>query len=299
MIHYLLQSSADHPGLAEGVPPEGLLSAAERERFESLGTAKRRRDWLLGRWTAKRLLQTTLRQQGCDLPLDALEIRAAPDGAPEVVLAHAADGAPEVFVGQRATQHSALSTQHSALSTQYSLSISHSRGRALCALSVGGGLAVGCDIELVELRSPGFARDYFTEDERALLAGAPAEQRDTLVTTIWSAKEAALKALRLGLTVDTRAVTCLPELVPLAAGGAGGSQGGSAHQPCGEGVWHPIAITTDPALLDRPDPCLRGWWRVAGDFALTLASITSSQEGPGVRAAAPNRAGGLEGCALQ
>ena len=65
---------------------------------------------------------------------------------------------------------------------------------------------VGADIEHVEPRDPAFVRDFFTTGEAERVWRCPAKQRDTLVTVLWSAKEAVLKVLRLGLTVDTRRV---------------------------------------------------------------------------------------------
>ena len=86
MIHWLIQSSADHPDLARGIAPAGLLSGAEQTRLAALKTEKRRRDWLLGRWTAKRLIQTYVeRQTGLRPPLDAVVIEAEPSGAPRVI----------------------------------------------------------------------------------------------------------------------------------------------------------------------------------------------------------------------
>ena len=84
--------------------------------------------------------------------------------------------------------------------------------RAFCALTFGEGRPLGCDLEVIEPRSPGFVADYFTADERALMAAAPDEQHPTLANAIWSGKEAALKAIRRGLAEDTRLVTCLPEM---------------------------------------------------------------------------------------
>jgi 4'-phosphopantetheinyl transferase len=69
------------------------------------------------------------------------------------------------------------------------------------------------------------------------------------MTAIWSAKESALKALRLGLNVDTRRVEC--------------------HiAPSGSGAWAAITLSCDPILEAPP---LRGWWRVSEGYVLTLA----------------------------
>src|SRR5437588_38407 len=65
------------------VPDElDWLAPDERDRIEAFRFAPRRGDFLLGRWTAKRLLATVLPGAG----LAAIAIRAAADGAPEAVL---------------------------------------------------------------------------------------------------------------------------------------------------------------------------------------------------------------------
>lgn len=222
MITWLTQTERDLPALA----PSAWLSLPERERLAALRVEKRRREWLLGRWTARRLIQRHLAESGlaCD-PRD-LEIVAAPSGAPTI-------GACQPAV------QAALDGWH--------LTISHSQGRALCALARTP--AIGADIEQVAPRHPAFAGDYFTPIERAAVAAAPPERRELLITAIWSAKEAALKALRLGLSVDTRRVECR---VAPASGGA----------------WATVALSCDPILEAPP---LRGWWRVSEGYVLTLA----------------------------
>ncbi len=222
MITWLTQTERDLPALA----PSAWLSLPERERLAALRVEKRRREWLLGRWTARRLIQRHLAESGlaCD-PRD-LEIVAAPSGAPTI-------GACQPAV------QAALDGWH--------LTISHSQGRALCALARTP--AIGADIEQVAPRHSAFAGDYFTPIERAAVAAAPPERRELLITAIWSAKEAALKALRLGLSVDTRRVECR---VAPASGGA----------------WATVALSCDPILEAPP---LRGWWRVSEGYVLTLA----------------------------
>ncbi len=86
------------------------------------------------------------------------------------------------------------------------LTISHSGHLALCALASGPGLRVGADLEKIEPRTETFILDYFTPAECQLVEAASAESRAVLVTLIWSAKEAMLKALGVGLRWDTRMV---------------------------------------------------------------------------------------------
>ena len=161
MIRVLLQR--------EPPPSLDVLSAGERARAAGMRVQKRRDEFVLGRWAAKRLIGSALRRAADD----SIDLRAS------------ASGAPEAFVdGDRIA---------------WSISISHREGLALAALD-DTGAALGADLELIEPRSAAFVRDYFTEEERR-------HARDALMTNvIWSAKESALKALRTGLRADTRSV---------------------------------------------------------------------------------------------
>ena len=159
---------------------DGWLKPDERVRLATLQVPARRADWRLGRWTAKHAVAAFL-----GAGFEAVEIRAAPDGAPEALLG----GEP----------------------APVSLSFSHRAGRAACAVAPAG-TALGCDLELVEPRSAAFVRDYLTPAEQALVEAAPEMDHPFLVNLIWSAKESALKALRTGLRLDTRSVEVrLPE----------------------------------------------------------------------------------------
>ncbi len=230
MIYWLLQSAIHNPDLAAGRPPAGLLSGTEARLFDTLKTDKRRRDWILGRWTAKQLLQRMMvADRGCAWPFDAFTIYNRDNGAPAVF--------------------SPL-----AKTLDLTLSISHAGTMAFCATVPRANWPLGADLERVEARDDAFVADFFTAPEISLIASAPAAQRDTLITAIWSAKEAALKALQLGLTVDTRAVSC--------------DLGPSLPAP---GQWLPLTYALDPERLGRRPP-LAGWWALAPGFALTLAA---------------------------
>ena len=148
------------------------LSAAERTTLAALTVPARRRDWRLGRWTARRAAAAVL-------------------GSAEMEVRAAADGAPEVLVGGRPAP--------------ISVSISHRAGLGAC-LVAGAGQLAGCDLELVEPHSPALARDFFTPAELDLVDRAGPDGRDLAVVLVWSAKESALKALRQGLRLDTREV---------------------------------------------------------------------------------------------
>lgn len=171
--YWLEQTEADVPISSD------WLSAAEISRFASLHFEKRQRDWRLGRWTAKHAVASCLNiPNDVDL-LSEIEIRAAPSGAPHVF-----------FFNQPAG---------------VSISLSHRAGCALCV--VGSSRAsLGCDLELVEPRDESFLSEFFTANEQNLLAQASADEQAMLATLLWSAKESALKALHVGLRLET---TCL------------------------------------------------------------------------------------------
>jgi 4'-phosphopantetheinyl transferase len=166
---------------------DGWLSRPELEVQAGLRFPKRRAEWRLGRWIAKRAVATAL---GKDLPAAGVEIRADHDGA------------PQAWAGDRPMP--------------VSISISHREGRGLCAVVLDPAVAVGCDLELIEPRSDAFVADYFTDAERAFVRASGPNGRALAANLLWSAKESALKALREGLRIDTRSVEVhFPRLVGL------------------------------------------------------------------------------------
>jgi 4'-phosphopantetheinyl transferase len=174
---WLEQAAADVP------EADDWLGANERARLNGLRIPKRRAEWRLGRWTAKRAVAGCLGMPSLVPMLARIEIRAAPDGAPEVFLAE----------------------RPAALT----ISLSHREGIGVCAVAPAGA-ALGCDLEVIERRSDGFLSDFFTAEEQALADRAAPLDRPQLVTLLWSAKESALKALREGLRLDTRSVVVGP-----------------------------------------------------------------------------------------
>jgi 4'-phosphopantetheinyl transferase len=231
MIHWLIESAQD---LTE--KPEWFLSKPEQQKLKTFYMDKRREEWLLGRWTAKRLVQAVmLERDNHILALDAIEI------------ANDAEGAP----------YAALQVERLTLN----LSLSHSHEHALCALAP---FAVGADLEWIEPRAENFIGDYFTANEIARVHASPPAQRAIVTNALWSAKEAALKALRKGLSVDTRAVEItLPafELAP------------EHWTPFeinlrrSESLWSP-----NEAQPQDTAPALRGWWQILENFVLTIAA---------------------------
>jgi 4'-phosphopantetheinyl transferase len=106
---------------------------------------------------------------------------------------------------------------------------------------------LGCDLEVIEPRSDAFVSDYFTADERALVARAAWADQPRVVTLLWSAKESALKALGVGLRLDTRCVQVSP---------ADGQD---------TGFWYPMQVRHDGQIF-------RGWWQSTGSLLRTLVA---------------------------
>ncbi len=158
--------------LAEVPSGEAWLGPRERATLARLRIAKRRADWRLGRHTAKSAVGALL---GVDL--GRIEIVPAPGGAPAAYL----DG----------------------VRADVELSLSHRAGRGL-AVTASRGAALGCDLELIEVRSDAFVEEWLAPAERELVRRAPATERAWLTNLLWSAKEAAAKARGEGLRLDVR-----------------------------------------------------------------------------------------------
>ena len=154
------------------------LSAAERSSAGALRYAKRRTDFLLGRWTLKLAVAKVLGWPDDPDVLARIESRPAPTGAPRLYV----DGQP----------------------AGHGVSLSDRAGCAVCLVAARA-VPVGCDVELVEPRSDAFVSDYLTPAEQRL-AGPPGPLRDMAANLIWSAKESALKVMGTGLRLDTRSV---------------------------------------------------------------------------------------------
>jgi 4'-phosphopantetheinyl transferase len=234
-IYWLEQTAKD---LATDID---WLSASEAADLERLRFAKRRADWLLGRWTAKLAVAFYL-----NLPVDIqslanVEIRAATSGAPEVYL--------------------------SSRPAPVSISLSHCAGTALCAVAAAD-TNLGCDLELAEARSSAFVTDYFTAEEQSVIARAPTAEQPLLITVLWSAKESALKAMHTGLRLDTRSVR-----VSLSNPADGTNKSDKQSQDIREpdpviarDEWIPLQVRSTAGQV------LYGWWQHDGPIVRTVVA---------------------------
>jgi 4'-phosphopantetheinyl transferase len=172
-------------------PGDEWLEPAEHAILRRLRVPKRRRDFRLGRFAARRALALCDECPGASLRR-RFEVRPAPGGAPQAFC----DGA----------------------SLAVALSISHSDGWAAAAVEPGPG-SLGCDLERIERRSSAFVEDYLTPSEQAFVASAPESERPLRATLVWSAKEAVMKALGEGLRLAPASVEVAPAVHPVSGTG--------------------------------------------------------------------------------
>jgi 4'-phosphopantetheinyl transferase len=92
--------------------------------------------------------------------------------------------------------------------TQSSLTFNLSKSADLVILAIMANHSIGVDIERIRhVRGiDAIARYYFTERERLLLEAAPPDERDRMFHTWWVRKEAYVKAVGGGLSIDLTSV---------------------------------------------------------------------------------------------
>jgi len=224
-VYWLEQTAAD-------VPAENdWFSANEAGRLSAMRFTKRRADWLLGRWTAKRALSVYLGVPANPHVFKKMEIRSAPSGAPEAFFEN--------------------------LPAPATISLSHRDGIATCTVAIPG-VEMGCDLEIVEPRSDAFVADYFTVEEQALVRRASSGDRDRLLAVLWSGKESALKALHEGLRLDLRTVMVTPSNAESSSSSWSPVEVGYSDHRIFRGWWqHADHIVRTVVAAPPPDPPIR------------------------------------------
>lgn len=213
----------------EATMPAGLdwLSPRERARVERLRFPKRRTEHLLRRWVGKTAVARSIGWTIDRGTVSRIELLNHPGGAPYV----------EVD-GRRA---------------DLEVSLSDRAGTAVALVGPAGSDsgALGIDLEIVESRSEGFVVDFLTEAERTWVHARRVRDGEDgwqeAANLTWSAKEAALKVLRVGLRADTRTVEVTVDESRRADG------------------WAAMVLTSAAVGV------LPGWWRRDGVFLLTVA----------------------------
>ncbi|MGN0025000.1 MAG: 4'-phosphopantetheinyl transferase family protein [Candidatus Avelusimicrobium sp.] len=155
-----------------GLPPaDGILSERERAFYETLRFPKRRTEWLGGRFALKQL---------------AAEVFGKTDLRQVEVLPHES-GKPVLWVGGDPCH--------------LAFSITHSSGYAAAAVSTTNKF-LGIDLEKTEHRIEAWAKDFFHPSE--LTDGS-----DAFLTALWTQKEALVKLLGTGLSLNSYEVRCV------------------------------------------------------------------------------------------
>lgn len=159
---------------------EGLLSIEERARAAQFCLAEDRRDFVAAHaLTRAQLSQLTAR------PPPSFRFRTGPFGKPAPILE---PGDPAI-----------------------SFNLSHTRGCVVVALGID--VAIGVDVEWIERPAPQDVADrYFAQEELAALNLAPERCWDNTFYTLWTLKEAYMKATGMGmqLSLDSFAVALDP-----------------------------------------------------------------------------------------
>ena len=137
-----------------------MLSASERAFLSSVRLAKRRREYIAGRFAARTLA--------------AGMMGVRPE---EVALVVRDDGSPAIE------------------GARFNISIAHTRSVACAAIAAG--IPVGIDVEEIKKRDPDLFRFVLHEAEYDLLETLPVDRDRTLILC-WTLKEAVLKGMRTG-----------------------------------------------------------------------------------------------------
>jgi 4'-phosphopantetheinyl transferase len=223
-LRWLARGEAELPAELDWLTPREAAKAA------GLRTTKRRTEYLLRRWVGKQAVAAAL-------PALALDGSAGKVSLSRIEMANRASGAPYVLVD--------------GAPVGLEVSLTDRAGWAVCAVGPDT-TRVGCDLELVEPRTPGFVRDFLTVAEQQYVERADAAGRhDEAANLLWSAKESALKVLRTGLRRDPRSVE-VEVTDPLPEATADG--------------WGALQVAPSGAAV------LPGWWRRDGRFLLTVVT---------------------------
>ena len=151
-------------------PADEILSQQEAAFFQTLRFPKRRVEWLGGRFALKELVRAC-----SGVSYREIEVLPHPSGKP--VLRVKGEESPLAF------------------------SITHSHGWAVAAVSADERF-VGIDLEKIEHRLNTWAKDFFHPSE---LTGTG----DAFLTALWTQKEAVVKVLGTGLSLNSYDVRCI------------------------------------------------------------------------------------------
>lgn len=150
--------------ISDIILPDEILSNKELEKYSSFKIPKRKKEWLAGRFAAKTVIN---------------KIFDSSFSLKEIPITYDENGRPLCLLNGK----------------EYLLSITHSGDWAAAIVNDENTGFLGIDIEKIEVRSKFWNEDYFHKDEAK--DGNPEH-----LTKLWTIKEAILKALAVGLTVN-------------------------------------------------------------------------------------------------
>ena len=152
-------------------PDEAILSPREQAFYKTLRFPKRRSEWLGGRCALKRLVSA----ETAGHVLTEIEILAQSSGKPQLLV----NNKP----------------------VPWAFSLTHSHGFAVAALSTKARF-LGIDLEKIEHRMEAWKTDFFHPSELT-------QEGDEFLTALWTQKEALVKLLGTGLTLNSFDVRCV------------------------------------------------------------------------------------------
>jgi len=153
-----------------------VLSAAEQDYFQRFKYMKRKKEWLGGRIAAKAAILPLASHHAADQNLRSITILPNKHGRPIV---------------------EELPASLSALGNEPTISLSHSDGFAVALARAKSTSRAGCGIDLQEIspKLAGLTSHFATDAELQLLAQQAGCDEDTVLTMLWTVKEALKKAL--------------------------------------------------------------------------------------------------------
>jgi phosphopantetheinyl transferase len=159
------------------------FSLEEQTEYSRFRVIKRQFEWISSRIISKKMIHQILKREKINFP----DIRIQKEET----------GQPYIYI-----------TGQGRLEGKFSLS--HSNGYVFCGYSPEKNLKFGLDLEKIEARSLEFVQDYFSSQEIERYQVLDVKDKDEYTTMVWSGKEAVLKTLGLGLSIDTRKVEIIP-----------------------------------------------------------------------------------------
>ncbi len=186
-------------------PADCVLSPREAAFYQTLKLPKRKHEWLGGRFALKKLLTAHLGGAWTDYTV------LAPGGVGKPTVTRAPGSVPLAVPSVRDEGQSFVAGKGGP-GSGIPFSITHSNGFAVAAIAPQAKY-LGIDLEKIAPRIRAWKQDFFHPSELT-------QETDEFLTTLWTQKEALVKLLGSGLTVnsfDVRVVRGTPQFLNRAA----------------------------------------------------------------------------------